>query len=623
MSIITRIKEMAVGNKMRFTSGGSGLLTPPEANLNTRIGQYSQVGWLFACVSSIAHSVADANLRLYKNTRGELKEITEHPALELIKKVNGFQTYPEFIELQQSFLELAGRNYWYCVRSNERAAPVEIWSLPPANIAIVPDRQNYIKGYVYTVGSEKIPFETWEIICTRYPDPSNPLGGVGPAQAAGLSIDTSVYAQRWNRKFFFNDASAGTVIIYPKEYQLNDTEYEKVKERWNKEHRGIANNNKVAVLSGGVTVSNLMQTRKDMDFVNLLGKGRDDIIGTFGIPLSVLGITENVNRANAEAGDYTFARRVIKPRLTLIESKLNEQFAPMFGEGLEFHFDSIIPEDRQALVSECDLMVRAGIYTREYAQYKLGTSPDEMKGGTYFIPFSSMPETAKSYKKQFSDAQGEAYWKRYIERTERQEVGFKRVLKALFEEQQKEVIADIEVHGQEASFNQDNAIERFSTAFEPMITACFESSYQNAIPDKSFKQLNQLALEWILTRSLKLAKLVNGTTIEELREALAEGFALGESIPDIVRRIEQFYTNGYERRAPVVARTEVIAASNEGAIERYESEGVEKVEFYAALDERLCPECASLHNREFPVRESHGIIPVHPQCRCTWLPVVK
>jgi SPP1 gp7 family putative phage head morphogenesis protein len=134
--------------------------------------------------------------------------------------------------------------------------------------------------------------------------------------------------------------------------------------------------------------------------------------------------------------------------------------------------------------------------------------------------------------------------------------------------------------------------------------------------------LSQDALDWIATRSLSMAKMVNGTTKEQLRIALAEGFQAGEGVDELTMRIRSFYRDGFERRAPMVARTEVIAASAQGSIKGYEDMGLEKVEFYAALDERTCPICLDEHEKIYPVRESGGIIPKHVQCRCVWLPVV-
>ena len=147
--------------------------------------------------------------------------------------------------------------------------------------------------------------------------------------------------------------------------------------------------------------------------------------------------------------------------------------------------------------------------------------------------------------------------------------------------------------------------------------------YRGDIPileTKADGVLSEAALQWLANESLRMAKMVNGTTYRQLRAVLAAEFEQGSSAPKIERTIRHFYRNGYEKRARLVARTEVIAASNEGALQTYEANHVDQSEFYAALDERLCDDCLDLHGRVFPTAEAHGLIPVHPDCRCTWVP---
>ena len=133
------------------------------------------------------------------------------------------------------------------------------------------------------------------------------------------------------------------------------------------------------------------------------------------------------------------------------------------------------------------------------------------------------------------------------------------------------------------------------------------------------KQLDSFALDWIKLRSLTLAKSINKTTLEELRNELALGFEAGESITQLSKRIEGYFTDNAKTRAEMISRTEAIAASNEGALHRYELAGVDKSEFYPSPD--ACEECLPLAG-EYPTKEVHNMIPVHPNCRCTWLPVV-
>ncbi len=133
-------------------------------------------------------------------------------------------------------------------------------------------------------------------------------------------------------------------------------------------------------------------------------------------------------------------------------------------------------------------------------------------------------------------------------------------------------------------------------------------------------QLDQYALDWIRFRSLTLAKSINMTTMEAIRKALAEGFTAGESIQQLTKRIEGYFTENTKYRAEMVSRTEVIAASTEGTLHRYEISGVEKSEFYPSPD--ACEECLPLAG-EYITKESHNMIPVHPNCKCGWLPVIE
>ena len=137
----------------------------------------------------------------------------------------------------------------------------------------------------------------------------------------------------------------------------------------------------------------------------------------------------------------------------------------------------------------------------------------------------------------------------------------------------------------------------------------------------AIKQLDEFAKAWILQRSLTLAKSINMTTIDAIRKALVEGFSQGESIQQLTKRVEGYFEGNSRVRAEMVARTETISASNEGALHRYELEGIDKSEFYIAPD--ACEECVPYDGKIYLTKDSHGIIPIHPFCRCVWLPVIE
>jgi SPP1 gp7 family putative phage head morphogenesis protein len=67
--------------------------------------------------------------------------------------------------------------------------------------------------------------------------------------------------------------------------------------------------------------------------------------------------------------------------------------------------------------------------------------------------------------------------------------------------------------------------------------------------------------------------------------------------------IDQQFQEFNQKRAETIARTEITRASNEAYIEAYEQNGINKKQWFTAMDERVCPECNELHGTIKEVRE--------------------
>jgi hypothetical protein len=88
-----------------------------------------------------------------------------------------------------------------------------------------------------------------------------------------------------------------------------------------------------------------------MQIVELRKVSAEIIREAYRYPKAMLGTTEDVNKAVAEAAETHLARHLIKPRLERIKQALNKDFLRMFGpaaEGLEFDYENPVPDDREA-----------------------------------------------------------------------------------------------------------------------------------------------------------------------------------------------------------------------------------------------------------------------------------
>jgi len=88
---------------------------------------------------------------------------------------------------------------------------------------------------------------------------------------------------------------------------------------------------------------------RDMQFEQLRRFSRDTFRQAWGFPKPLLGDVEDVNRANAEAGNVVFAQNLLVPRLNRWRTLLNDDFLPMFGSmgrNVRFDYDDPVPPNK-------------------------------------------------------------------------------------------------------------------------------------------------------------------------------------------------------------------------------------------------------------------------------------
>jgi SPP1 gp7 family putative phage head morphogenesis protein len=131
-------------------------------------------------------------------------------------------------------------------------------------------------------------------------------------------------------------------------------------------------------------------------------------------------------------------------------------------------------------------------------------------------------------------------------------------------------------------------------------------------------------VQLIATRALEDLKGVSATAAQRMNRILAQGMIDGKGPAAIAAEMSKQIKSLSKARAMLIARTEVISAHAEGQLDAFDELGVDELgvmaEWSTAGDDRVCPECASLEGQVFTVEEARGLIPKHPNCRCTWVP---
>jgi HK97 family phage portal protein len=281
-----------------FAFGLSG-----RRDAQAQMAAMGSVGTLFSIVNRTSNATSQVEWKLWRKAKSgrdeDRVEVTSHAALDLWNKPNKFMPRQEFVEVVQQHVDLTGEGWWVIGRHKASPIPLELWPVRPDRITPVPDPDTYLRGYVYTSpDGEQVPLELDQVIQLRMPNPLDPYRGMGPVQSILTDLDATKYSAEWNKNFFLNSAEPGGIIEVPN--ALSDPDFDQLRDRWNEQHRGVANAHRVAILEHGKWIDR-KYTQRDMQFAELRSVSRDVIREAFGIPAFALGEVADVNRATAEA----------------------------------------------------------------------------------------------------------------------------------------------------------------------------------------------------------------------------------------------------------------------------------------------------------------------------------
>lgn len=318
-------------------------------------------GTLFAIVDALSEGISQVRWKLWRPAKSGLPEdraeVTSHAFLDLMANPNPFMTGQELIEGGQQHYELVGESWMTLTLAS--TIPLQIWPVRPDRMHPVSHPTKYMTGYVYCgPDGERVPLEIDEVEFIRRPHPDDPYRGIGAVQSILIDVGSAHYSAVWNRNFFLNSAEPGGIIEIPPEIgKLSDDDFNELRARWNDQHRGVNKAHRVAILEQGKWVDRKF-TMKEMQFAELRGVSREIIREAFRFPKSLLGTTDDVNRAVAEAMDASYGRRLLVPRLERWKGALNNILRRFpTGRGLEYDYVSPVEEDREA--DRNDLTARA------------------------------------------------------------------------------------------------------------------------------------------------------------------------------------------------------------------------------------------------------------------------
>lgn len=642
-------------------------------------------------VDLIAQTIASAPIELFDKVQfrkdpEKAIPVADHELYEVLE--NPSRMFPELDGHSLKYVtvvltELLGEVFWVKVREGARIT--ELLPFPPAWCIQTPTKGNpvFLFQPFGTTAARTIQLEPQDVVWFKQPDLVDPYGrGRGRTEAIGGELDADEMAERWQRNYFYNDATPPFWANLPGAQQHD---LERMRDTWSQRLGGWMNARKPAFTNAeGIQLNKLGDTVREMDFVESRRYLRDSFLQHYAIPPELFGILESSNRSTIDSAYYLFAKNVVARRLGFYERVITRQLvASDYDERLVAKFQFDVPEDEAFKLQKVNEGLSRGALTRADWKRAMGY-PVDPTDDVYLLPVSLIEvpkgsslndvkpepvaeeptvdvedeeeeeEPVKAMKAV--DARKAAHWKAADSRARAGEGAFRARVRAFVDTQSERLKKALASHDpkdfdraiDDAFIGADAALVRaLAPAWIASMTDGAEigRGYLGLKVSPSFALYNKLFDLWVKSHGLEKAKEINATTYDALRkvlqEALAEGLDAGESIPALAARIigatDDVYENMSTFRAEMIARTETMSSVNFGQQIVYQEEGVERKEWLATLDNETRDAHAEVNGDTVDIDEPFTVggetleYPGDPSgsaenvinCRCTILPVIE
>jgi HK97 family phage portal protein len=615
---------------------------------NSKAGKFLSEGfrsWAFIAISAIADEVATTELVLYNKKSEDWEPIENHPVLSLLEKPNSFQTKEDFLWLATIYWLSEGEAPIYL---NSPKNPTEMVLLNPEKLTMEFDNKKIIGGYKYQQSNgttTMIPAEN--VLMLKMPSTASPFRGTGIMKYIAQTLDIDNYIEEYLKLFFFNDTTPGATIETDQE--LTKSIIERLKNQFTARHQGVKNSHKLAVLEKGLKYHKISSNMNELQLKELNDLIRDKVLAAFKCPKSVLGIVEDVNRANAEASSYSFSRRAVLPKLKMIESQLNQFLLPKFNstEKLWFEFETPVFQDKLVDAQVWALGVQNGWLTVNEVREEIGldqldeedlipeipqeeeeTPPEEDEEQGKFakpkrIREKKRPDALVEIMKDIISEENPEPKKFYSEDElvkfhddkimfmnfiERDYIGD---LRKNFRRQKRELLKQIE--GKSVKDNSLNLQLDADKEVLNMIKLSQPYLYEAIVKESELTYAllglrgrltptSDLVKNFVNKRTIKLGKETTETTQRAIDRIVKDWGEKQGSWTDLRSSIDTYFFDYDDElqpkgRAAMIARTELSNATGFAQQEVYKETGAVGKQWLTATDERVCEECESMNDK--------------------------
>jgi len=658
---------------------------------------YKKNSAVFACVQALAFGFSEPSMRLYS----EDEVVEEGPLASLLQRPNPDMGMQMLLQYTITYAAIGGNCYWLKTR-DRRGNVVEVWPLHDGQMQPVSGGTRMVDHYELLDGNgvtiENIPREDvvqfmWAV------DPAQPWRGMGALVPCSREVDLDTEMTAYTFSLLKNNAVPPLALIVPPGEILQQFQLDRMRDQWVQKYGGD-NRGTPAILEGGMDIKQLSFDVNTLAAEAMRSIPESRICAAFKVPAVVAMLwvgMQQMTYNNVEGMMRYFTEQTLTPLWRRFGSTLTRALADDFDldvtTQVRFDTSSVVAlQGRRLEMSEfVDRAVRGAYMTRNEARDLLGL-PHTDGGDVFLMPFNLIPEGAVEApaKAAVPVVEYKASDRRTARRAAALTIG--RVLQSIRKTHEGWMAADVQrffadlaakvveralalgesgVRDLALEIKVQRAGERFLDRLgmqeekeQLTLPGLFQDSdwmdllsvfgsWTYNIIEASWETLNlALGVDVTLDRNdpavvavvqtlgTRISQ-ISQTTLDGVREVLAEGYRNGWSIDHIVAGDPDAGVPGLrdtvqglayrgpgggwvrltpEQRARMIARTELGTAQNSATVNRYGATGVDRV---LVLDDGFDNShefCKAINNKVVPLSWAKEHPLCHPNCVRAYAP---
>lgn len=626
----------------------------------------------YGALTTIAEtlSVIPWTVKLRRSNDEDEDAPDSHPMMALLRRPNARQGWPRFLEQLVTYAYLGGKTYVAKARVPGEEAERPEGRAVRALVNLRPDRMRMrvdgddTQGWIYSAGiGRDRQYAATEVLVLRFLDPEDELDGLSPLEVAGIAIDQSSAARKWNRRLLENDARPPGFLKATQE--LTPEQRQSITRNWSERFGGWRNAGTPPLLGADLDWKRTGLDASEMEWLDGQRVADRTAAYTLGVPSQLLGDERSSTYHNyQEARRSLYQETVIPLALWLTDEFENWLSSEPGFEGMTLGVDTseieALREDQASLwsrVSGADWLTINE--KREAAGYEPLEGPAgelllTSKGvvvlptGQVLGPLALAPlgsgsggggegddDSDESERQPPPDRGGDggdsaapspfdlrrkedkvARWRAVDSERMLFVDPVRGIVRRAFDSERRKLVASFRALASADSVDQLLDAQFLETG--PVATAWrdpyiriyrlvgmhFARESVRALPKHLVSALSRKqdtddivedAIEdYVRTTSSRKIVGITRATRDAVREALSKGVEAGEGIDKLAARIDNLYLEQIiPNRSEVIARTEVISASNAGSYEGARATGiVTRKEWIATPDDRTRAEHA-------------------------------